>query len=211
VKRILVTTAVLWLAFARPASAQIYGQFTGAVPVDVNSRLFGIYGGVAKDTRELLAQLRMSFYPGVDFGFHGGFSRVKAGTRTRTAVEMGGDLRTKVATRSETFPVDIALGGAIGLQSAEGFNVLTVGPTVVASRAVTSRNGSQWTPYAGLALLYSRWDLGGITTTDASLPLRLGTELKVGPDIRLVLEAQAVASSPTDEGIKLVLGANFPF
>jgi hypothetical protein len=212
VKRYLVVCAALWpLLAAHPAAAQVFGQLTGAVPVGVNNRLFGAYLSATRDTREAFAQLRTSFYPGLDFGFHGGLARVDVGDGNRTAVELGGDLRTRVAARTERFPVDIALGGAIGLRSADSFNMLSIGPTVVASRAHAMSGGNELTPYGGLALLYSRVDVAGATTTDVSIPLRLGLEFRASADLRLVAELQATASAPVDQGFKLVVGANFPF
>jgi hypothetical protein len=130
---------------------------------------------------------------------------------SRTAVELGGDVKSLVAKRSETFPVDLALGGAIGVSSAEDFNLMSVGPTVVASRALPLRGSAELTPYAGAALLYSRLDIAGFSTTDVSLPVRAGLEYRPNPDVRLVLELQLPLSDPVHTDPKLVLGANFPF
>jgi hypothetical protein len=212
VKRLIAPcAALLLLACAQSATAQVFGQFTGAVPVGVNNRLFGGYGLFAHHQAEGLAQLRLSFYPGVDFGFHGGLMHVTLSGHSRTAVELGGDVKSLVAKRSETFPVDLALGGAIGVSSAEDFNLMSVGPTVVASRALPLRGSAELTPYAGAALLYSRLDIAGFSTTDVSLPVRAGLEYRPNPDVRLVLELQLPLSDPVHTDPKLVLGANFPF
>lgn len=203
--------ALLLLACARPALAQVQGQFGGATPVAVDHRLFGLYGGFSSHQSDLLGQLRLSFYPGIDFGFLGGIQHLNAAGHTRTVVQLGGDLKTQVAHRSDTFPVDIALGGALGIGSADNFNLFTMGPLVVASRTHTLRGGAELIPYGGAALLYTRTDIGGTSSTDASLHVRVGLEAKPNPDFRLILELQAPLSDPVDRHAKLLLGANFPF
>ena len=206
-----VGAALLLMACARPAQAQVYGQFTGAVPVAVDHRLFGLYGGFSNHQSDLLGQLRMSFYPGVDFGFLGGISHLNAAGHTRTVIHLGGDLKAQVARRTDTFPVDIALGGTLGLGSADNFNLLSVGPLAVASQTHTLRGGAELVPYGGLALLFTRSDISGVSSTDAALHLRLGLEARPNPDVRFVLEVQEPMSDPVDRHAKLVVGANFPF
>jgi hypothetical protein len=203
--------ALLLLACAHPAMAQVYGQFGGAVPVAVDHRVFGLYGGFSSNQSDLLGQLRLCFYPGIDFGFQGGISHLKTAGHTRTVIHMGGDLKTQVARRSDTFPVDIALGGSLGVGSADNFNLLTMGPLAVASRTHALRGGSEIEPYGGAALLYTRSDIHGVNSTDVALHLRLGFEARPNPDFRIILELQAPMSDPVDRHPKLVLGANFPF
>lgn len=211
-KRLLASCAALLLfACARPAIAQIDGQFTGAVPLEVDHRLFGAYGGFSARQSDLYAQLRLSFYPGVDFGFHGGLQHLDAMGRVRTAVVMGGDLKTLVAHRSATFPVDLALGGAIGVSNAQSFSVMDIGPLAVASRTSTLNNGAELTPYLGAALLFGRSTIDDHTGTDVSLQARLGLEWRPNADFRVVTELQAPLSSAIDRHPKLLLGANFPF
>lgn len=203
--------ALLLLACARPALAQVQGQFGGATPVAVDQRLFGLYGGFSSHQSDLLAQLRLCFYPGINFGFQGGISHLNAAGHTRTVVNVGGDLKTQVAHESATFPVDIAIGGALGIGSADQFNLFTMGPTAVASRTRTFGSSGELTPYGGLALLFTRSDISGTSSTDASMHLRVGLDVKPNPDFRVVLEVQAPMSDPVDRHAKLVLGANFPF
>jgi hypothetical protein len=203
--------ALLLLACARPATAQVYGQFGGATPVAVDHRLFGLYGGFSDHQSDLLGQLRLSFYPGIDFGFQGGISHLNAAGHTRTVVHMGGDLKTLVARRSDTFPVDVALGGTLGVGSADNFNLLSMGPLAVASRTHTLRGGAELVPYGGVALLYTHSDISGTSSTDASMHVRLGLEARPNADFRIVVELQEPLSDPVDRHPKLLLGANFPF
>ncbi len=209
-KRLLLCGAAL-LAFACPALAQVDGQLTTAVPIDVDHRLFGVHAGFSNRQSDLFAQLRLCFYPGIDFGFHGGLEHLSAVGRTRTVLTLGGDLKTRVAKRTETFPVDIALGGAVGVGNAQSFGMLAMGPTVVASRRYEMRGGNSMTPYGGAMLLFTRSDIDGSNSTDVSLQLRLGTEYQPNPDFRIVLELQTPTSDPIDRHPKILLGANFPF
>ncbi len=209
-KRLLAFGATLLLV-AHSASAQVAGQFGGATPVAVDHRLFGLYGGFSSHQSELLGQLRLSFYPGVDFGFMGGVSRLRASGQQRTLIQLGGDLKAQVAHRSDTFPVDLALGGALSVGSADHFNVLALGPLAVASVTRQLRGGATLVPYGGAALLFTRTDVDAQSSTDASLHLRMGLEAQPNPDVRFMLEVQAPLSDPIDQHAKLFVGANFPF
>ena len=203
--------AALLLVGAAPASAQLYGQMTGATPLAVDQRQFGACVAFTRSELEMLGQLRMSFYPNVDFGVHGGLTRVDLGTRSRTAVEMGGDIKTLVHARSERFPADLALGAAIGTTSAEDFDLLSVGPLAVASRTYPVGTNASLTPYVGAVLLFTRADLKTGNLTDVSLPLRFGLQYQPSADFRLVAELQEAVSDNINDDLKFVLGANFPF
>lgn len=213
-KRLLASCAALVaIACARPAPAQVAGQLEGAVPIAVDAHVFGGYVALAQHQAALLCQLRLSFYPGVDFGFQGALHRYDAdgGGASRTAVELGGDVRTLVVRRGASAPFDISLGGAIQLSSADHRNVLGVGPTLAAGRSYTFTGGSQLSPYFGFALLYTRSDAGGVNATDLSLPLRFGLEYQPSAIFRLVSEVQLPLSDPQGVHPKVLLGANFPF
>jgi hypothetical protein len=205
--------ALVAVVCACPAQAQVAGQLEGAVPIAVNSHVFGGYVAVAQHQAAALCQLRLSFYPGVDFGFQGGLHRYDGdgGGASRTAVELGGDVRTLVARRGPGAPFDVSLGGALQLSSADHRSVLGVGPTLAAGRSYTLRGGSELSPYFGFALLYTRSDAGGTNTTDLSLPLRAGLEYQPNTSVRLVTELQVPLSDPQGSHPKLILGANFPF
>jgi hypothetical protein len=212
VRRILASCAALFaVACARPAAAQVAGQFGSAVPLAVNQHVFGGYAAFARHRAEALGQLRMSFYPGVDFGFQGGLDSDNSNGSSRTAVELGGDVRARVASRAAGAPFDISLGGALQLSSADHRNLLGVGPTLAASRSYTLNGGAELSPYAGLVLLYSRTDAGGTNTTDLSCPLRAGLEYQPNAGFRLITELQLPLSDPQGAHPRIVLGAGFPF
>src|SRR4029077_6858714 len=70
VKRsVLVLLLAATPALVRPAAAQVWGQYTSAETVPVNGHMFGGYLHASSNFLGLLAQLRLSFYPNVDFGF----------------------------------------------------------------------------------------------------------------------------------------------
>jgi hypothetical protein len=208
---LLLTALAAGMLLAGAAGAQVFGQYSGAQPLGMNARLFGAYASFTKSESELLAQLRLSFYPNVDFGFQGGLSRVSISDRSRTAVKIGGDFKGLVAKRTESMPFDLSLGAAIGVSSAEDFNLLSVGPQFVASRTYGSGPRPTLTAYFGALLLFTRSDLDNSNNTDVSVPLRFGAEFAANADVRLVAELQVAASDQINDDLKLSLGASFPF
>ena len=211
-KRVIVICAGFVLAFAPArAGAQVFGQLGGAQTLGMNAHLAGGYVAFSKSETALLAQLRMSFYPSVDFGFQGGLSRVRAGGTDRTSVNLGGDFKAQVAKHSDHSPIDFALGAAIGVRSAEDFNLLSVGPTAVVSRTYALRGGMELTPYVGAALMFTRSDLNNGNSTDLSVPLRFGNEWKLNADVRLLTELQLAVSDEIQDDVRFTIGANFPF
>ena len=142
-KRLLVPSiAASLLAIAAPTFAQVHGALSEARVVPVNARLGAAYLQFDKSSATLMGQLRLSFYPNLDFGFLGGLSRIDLGDNTRTSVRLAGDFRGQMATQGSAFPVNIVLGGTIGVESADDFTILSVGPLAVASRQLD--NAGRW-------------------------------------------------------------------
>jgi len=108
-------------------------------------------------------------------------------------------------------PFDLSLGAAIGVSSAEDFNLLSVGPEIVGSRKFATGSGSDLTTYAGLLVLFTRSDLGGVNNTDVSVPVRLGLSFAPNADLSLLAELQVALSDQINDDLKLTVGANFPF
>ncbi|MFN8589092.1 MAG: hypothetical protein U0704_14975 [Candidatus Eisenbacteria bacterium] len=204
--------ALIALAAAAPsAHAQVFGQLSPAQPIDLNTRLGGGFVSFTKSESELLGQLRMSFHPGVDFGFQGGLSRVSVANVNRTSVQLGGDVKALLVRAGNAAPLDISLGGAIGIASADDFTVLSVGPSLVASRRIAFATGAGLTPFAGALLLFSRSDLATGNKTDVAIPVRFGLEYSPMPDIRILGALQVGVSDDIRDDLKFTLGANFPF
>lgn len=208
-KRIIVPFAALALSVASPALAQVHGTLSEARVVPVNGRLGGGYLQFDAHSASLMGQLRLSFYPNLDFGFLGGLSRIDVNNNTRTSVRLGGDFRGQIMTQGEAFPVNVSLGAGLGLESADNFTTLSVGPQVAVSRTLDYSN--RLIGYAGASLLLSRVDVGNGNDTDTSFPLRFGLEFHPNPDIRLLGELQLAVSDQYRDDVAFTLGALFPF
>ncbi len=209
-KRLIVLLAAAALAAASsPALAQVHGTLTEARVVPVNGRLGGAYLQFDPHSATLMGQLRLSFYPNLDFGFLGGLSRIDVANNTRTSVRLGGDFRGQLLTQSASYPVNITLGAGLGLESADNFTILSVGPTAGVSRSLDYEN--KWVAYGGASLLLSRFDTGRGNDTDVSFPLRVGMEFHPNPDIRLLAEMQLAVSDEIRDDFAFTVGVLFPF
>ena len=199
-------------AFARPAGAQVYGQYTSAEVVPVNGHMFGGYVHASNNFLGLLAQLRLSFYPNVDFGFQGGLTRLSPGgtSATLTTLRLGGDLRWQVAHRAEGASMDVAVGAVLGVEVADNLKNISVGPTVVASRSLGVGSGGI-VPYAGMGLLFISRDAFGIQDSDISVPLRLGMEARLTQELRIVAELQLYVADRYNDDVGFATGVNLPF
>jgi hypothetical protein len=208
---LLIAAATAGMLSAHAATAQVFGQYGGAQPIGVNSHLFGVYTGFTNSESELMTHLRLSFYPNVDFGFQGGLSRVSVDDNNRTAVKLGGDFKALVLKQGPSRWLDLSLGAALGMSSAEDFNILGLGPQAAASHTFHPGGNSNLTAYTGAVLLFTRSDLNNSNDTDVSMPVRFGAEYAPKPDFRFIAELQVAVSDQINDDLKLILGANFPF
>ncbi|HYM81108.1 MAG TPA: hypothetical protein VEY91_06820 [Candidatus Limnocylindria bacterium] len=196
--------------FATPARAQVFGQFVPADPLPVNGHMFGGYLHASESVVGLLAQLRMSFYPNMDFGFHGGLTRVDLAGSDKTTLRVGTDLKVQVARVDQGLPVDIAIGGALSLENGDDFNVLSLGPSIIASRPLNA-GGTALVPYGSVGLFYSSLDIGTRDATDVAFPIRLGAEFRVASEFRIIGELQLLLEDEFNDDIGFVTGVNLPF
>ena len=206
-----VGTAILLAALFPSASAhaQAYGHYTGAETVPMGGHLFGGYVQVSEGFLGLSGQLRLSFYPSVDFGFQGGLTRTDASPGNEvTTLRVGTDLKVQVSMAQD---YDMALGGALGVETGDNIHLLTVGPTFTLSRGFGNPAGAGVTPYAGVGLLFTDADILDQQSTDLAIPFRFGAEFRLSPEIRLVGEVQLRASDPYTDGVSIVTGVNLPF
>ena len=210
IRRAAVVLAVALLA-AGPASAQVFGQLTGAEVLPLQGHQAGFYLGAGDNVLGGLAQLRMSLYPGIDFGFQGGLARVTWGGSDRTTLRLGGDLRTAITHSGEGFPFDIAAGGALAVETSDNYHVLTLMPTGVVSRSFGVGQNGGISPYLGLGISFANVDVGTIRQTFLSLPARLGAEFHVMPGMRLAAEMQIPIGNSFNESFGLMTGINLPF
>jgi hypothetical protein len=205
--------AVALTAFAAaPAAAQSYGQYGGAVPIPSGSHLTGLYLNASENLFGFIGQLRLSFYPGVDFGFQGGLMRNTTGDGNRTTLRLGTDLKAQVAGGPSAV-LDLALGGHLGAEIGDGYDILRLGPTLVASTDVPFGQNGAFIPYAGLGVTYSRLDADAGDTSDYSFPFRLGGEVRFVPELRFITELQfnLGADELLNDNFEVAAGVNLPF
>ncbi|MBI1797258.1 MAG: hypothetical protein HY076_09150 [Candidatus Eisenbacteria bacterium] len=204
--------ALAAIAAPHAAVAQVFGQFNSAATLPVNGHAFGGYLTASQNQVGGLAQLRLSFYPDVDFGFHGGLSRLNRGGAGKdiTTLRLGTDVRWQLRRQSAASAVDVSAGAALAVETGDAFKVVTLGPTVVVGRTVGGENGPL-APYAGLALLFVSRDAFGLRDTDLSLPLRLGLEARLAPEVRIVAEMQVFIADRFNDDVGFATGVNLPF
>jgi opacity protein-like surface antigen len=199
------------LATPAPSWCQVYGQFTGAQPLEVNTRLAGGYLTSSSNVFGLLAQLRLSFYPGIDFGFQGGFARQSFKGGDRTTLRLGTDLKYEIIQPTEDAPYSVAVGGGLGVETGDHWNVFSVGPSAVASRTFAGNGQVQFTPFVGAGILFTNINVDPLNDTDISMPVRVGSELRLNPQISLTAELQLRLSDSFNDDVGVAVGINSPF
>jgi len=211
-RRIVIVAAALALAGSSlPAAAQVFGQFNAARPLPVNGHEFGGYVEFSENLLALTGQLRLSFHPGVDFGVTGGLGRYDAGAGNTTTARLGIDFKYLAAAAGEGSPVDVGVGAALGLETGDGLSLLSIGPSVVASLPAAAGGSQPFTPYAALALLFSRVDDGIDERNDFAAPLRVGTEIALAPGIRASAELRVLIGDVFSDRVSFSTGVRTSF
>jgi hypothetical protein len=128
----------------------------------------------------------------MDFGFQGGIGIYDFGSSDVTAVRMGADFKVLAMPRDSTLLVDITAGAGIGVETGDNLNVLRVGPSVIASRGFFGGDPADPVirPYAGLDLIFSREQVRGEKTSGLTVPIHLGSEIRIAHGIRVDAELQ---------------------
>jgi hypothetical protein len=207
----ILAALVLCAATSGVAHAQLGGQYTGATILAPGGHLFGGYLDVSDHVVGLTAQLRLSFYPGVDFGFQGGPARVNSGGSSRGLLRLGTDLRVAAHHAEAAAPFDVALGGQLAVENGDRYSVLSIGPSCVISRGFRATEPGGITPYASMVLLYSSSDIAQHSDTNFSVPLRLGAEFNATPAARIIGEVQYRVSDDLRDRTSFNVGVNLPF
>jgi hypothetical protein len=194
-----------------PASAQIPGPFVGAEILPVNGHLFGAYLVASDNVVGGLGQLRLSFYPGVDFGFQGGLARLNYSGGDRTSLRLGTDVRVRIRAATEASPYDVSVGGVLGVETGDDLNNLSVGPVALVSRSFGGSSTGGFTTYAGLGAVFASVDAGKLKETNLTVPLRLGALFKAGPGLHLVTDIQFLLADDFNDDVTFTAGVNLPF
>jgi hypothetical protein len=209
-------TLSAWMAGAMilcalPAQSQSLGQFGGATPLPMNAHTFGTYVDATSHEVGFVTQLRMSFYPNVDFGFQGGLKRLDYDSPDGNALRLGTDVKFAAGRVRSGFPVDLAFGAGLSVDTGDNLSTLTVGPNVIASRGFATGSSAVIEPYASLGIAYASVNAGGQDDTGNQFPLRLGAEFRFTPDMRFVLEYQHYEGTRLGDRDAFSIGATFPF
>lgn len=210
-KQHAVVLALAVLISSSPARAQVHGQFTGAETVPMSGHLFGGYLYTSENVLGLLAQLRLSFYPNVDFGFQGGIARQDFGTSHRTTLRLGTGLKIKLTEPTAQLPVATAFAADLAVETGDNFHVLTIAPGVIASRNFAMGQSGGVTPYGRLGFALAQFDIGDRNDSDLSWPVRLGAEFRLAPELRLAAELQLNLDDSLNDNVGFGAGVNLPF
>ena len=205
----LAATALVAVTAPTLARAQTF-QMTGAEPVPAGGHLVGGFIQSSENVLGLIGQLRLSFYPGVDFGFNGGFARQDYSGENHTTLRLGTDLKYQILAPTEARPFTMSIGGALGIETGDSYSLLNLGPTLVASRAFPS-NGVSFTPYAGTGIMFNRFEAGDFSDTDVAFPLNIGSEVHINPQLTIVGELQLRVSDSINDDVGFGIGVNSSF
>jgi hypothetical protein len=210
-RKILIGVAAASLVACGIARAQSPGPFTTAQILPVNGHVAGGYLQTSDSEIGLLSQLRLSFYPGVDFGFQGGFSRLDDGSSNMGVLRIGADVRFGVARTSQGSKVDFALGGGFGVDVGDSYTLLTVGPTAYASVPFSVGSSSTLSPYAVTGISFNHGSVSDVNHNDFTVPINLGLEFRPSTAMALALELQLRPADRFRDDVGLAFGVNLPF
>lgn len=198
------------LALPGFAHAQGLGPWTGGEIMPSGGHAGGVYLDTSDEAIGALGQLRLSFYPNIDFGFQGGLSRLDQSIGDRTVVRVGGDLRMGLARVSNSAPLDIALGGALGMWAGDDYNLLSIGPALYASRGFAVGAGSL-TPYSSLGFAFENAHMGDVSDNGLAVPLTMGVEYKPSATLGIVGQFLFEFGDSFQDDVQFGLGVNMPF
>jgi len=210
-RRILIGVAVASFVACGIARAQSPGPFTTAQMLPVNGHFAGGYLQTSDSEIGLLSQLRLSFYPGVDFGFQGGLSRLDNGSSNMGVLRVGADVRFGIARTSQGAKVDFALGGGFGVDVGDTYTLLSIGPTAYASVPFAVGGRSTLSPYAVTGISLNHGSVSSVNHNDVTVPINLGLEFKPGTAMAIALELQLRPADDFRDDVGLAFGVNLPF
>ena len=209
-------TFAAWVASALlicacPAQSQSLGQFGGATPLPMNGHALGTFVDASGHEVGFITQLRLSFYPDVDFGFQGGLKRLDYADADGNALRLGTDFKVAAARVRSGFPVDLSFGAGLGVDTGDNLSVLTMGPDVIASRGYAAGKTGTIEPYASLGLAYASINTTAQDDTGIQFPFRLGAEYRFTPDLRFVMELKQAFGTHYGDRNAFSIGTTFAF
>ena len=199
------------LVCAQPARSQSLGQFGGAAPLPMNSKVISTFVDASSHEVGFVTQLRLSYYPDVDFGFQGGVKRLDYADNGGNALRLGADFKVAAARVRSGFPVDLSFGAGLGVDTGDNLSVLTMGPDAIASRAYPVGGSSVLEPYASLGLCYASVNSNLQDDTGIQWPLRLGAEYRFTQDLRFAMELKQYYGTHFGDRNGFAIGTTFAF
>lgn len=206
-----IAIALVLVLGAGAAGAQVQGQYTGAQILEPGGHLFGGYLDVSRNVVGLMAQLRLSFYPGVDFGFQGGASRLSKDGTDKGTIRLGTDFRVGTHRATPERPYDLAFGGCLDVETGDNYNLFSIGPDVALSHSFNPGKTGGVTVFTGAVVLFTSASFGGNSDNGWSMPLRIGAEFIAAPSLRLTTELQYRAGDDFRDKTVIDIGVNAPF
>jgi hypothetical protein len=188
----------------------MFAQLGGAKPLAMNTHAVGGFVYSSDDQFGLQGDLRMSIYPGVDFGFLGGVSRLSTPAGDRGIFRFGTDVQAEIGTGG-SFPLDIGVGGSLGIEIGDDFLVLGIGPELRLSREFPMGSSGTITPYGGVLLAFNRVDVAGTDEVEITTPFRLGADLTTGTGLGFLMEFQLTELHSFADDFLFSAGARMPF
>ena len=208
---VLALTGALLILLPIRSGAQTFGQFNGGSVVPMNGKTLGGYLEFSGDTKALMGQLRLSFQPEMDFGFHGGVALYDTQGGDETAVRLGADFKARVAKQDAEFAVDIVLGAALSVETADDVNLFRIGPSVVVSRHMPSFESTKMQPYLGMQMLFSRQNVFDVDESGLMVPVDLGSEFQLGESLKLVAQVQFRIGNDFGDDVAFTTGITTDF
>ena len=97
--------------------------------------------------------------------------------------------------QSDSYPVSIAAGAGIGVETGDDFHTLLFVPNVVVSHAFfsgdsTGTGSGGISPYVGIGLSFTSFDIGTEHDGEFAVPIRAGADMRFNSQLGLVLEMQ---------------------
>ena len=201
--------ALALIAWPSVARSQVFGQWTTARILPVNGHSFGAQLELSDHVSALMGNLRLSFYPNVDFGFQGGVTRTQIEGSNIGTVRLAADLKAGALRTTNGAPLDLAFGAFVGLEAGDRLGRLVIGPSVVASRGFSTNGVERFIPYAGIQARYTQFSFHESQRNDFSLPIRLGCQFPVVQGFRAIGEVQFRVGDDIDDHLAYGFGVDF--
>jgi hypothetical protein len=174
--------AVLTVLTAASLSAQTYNYPALQTPRIVDREYNFAAATAGNAGTSLVFQWREGLDADWQFSLEGGLAAPK-GSGNNTRLLLGGGLAWQWLRAKGDMPFDLALTGAAGFSSANGFNVVRIPFGAVAGHTFTLDNDMQLTPYVHPRLSIDHCGGCGGTTTKLDVDVDIGVNYEITPQV----------------------------